>query len=103
MGINTTQFTSCGRSSPTDDENGASRHRRPETRSYRYGRKIQDQRIYIRNLGVGKVVSVLSLHVVETSRLVKVGSLGIQRRGVLLRTERPVSMEPSKSCRLTMN
>jgi hypothetical protein len=29
MGVNTVRFTSCGRSNPTDDENGASHRKKP--------------------------------------------------------------------------
>jgi hypothetical protein len=38
--------------------------------------------IVIRRLGVSKIVGILSLHVVETSRLVKVGCLCVQGRGM---------------------
>ena len=40
--------------------------------------------VIVRSLGVGKVVSILSLHVVEAGSLVEVRSLGIQRRSVFL-------------------
>ena len=37
-------------------------------------------------LGVGKIISVLGLHVVEAGRLVEVGGLGVQGSGMLLQT-----------------
>uniref|UniRef100_A0A7S0QM97 Uncharacterized protein n=1 Tax=Cryptomonas curvata TaxID=233186 RepID=A0A7S0QM97_9CRYP len=38
--------------------------------------------IVIRRLSVREIVGIFSLHVVETSRLVKVGSLSVQSRGM---------------------
>jgi hypothetical protein len=39
--------------------------------------------VVVRRLGVGQVVGILGLHVVEAGSLVEVGGLGVQRRGVL--------------------
>merc|ERR1719181_1787490 len=39
--------------------------------------------VVVRGLRVGQVVGVLRLHVVEARRLVEVGCLRVQRRGVL--------------------
>jgi hypothetical protein len=46
--------------------------------------------IIVRSLGVGKVVSILGLHVVEAGSLVKVRGLGIQRRSVFLHRKKIV-------------
>lgn len=46
--------------------------------------------VIVRSLGVGKVVSILGLHVVEAGSLVEVRSLGIQRRSVFLNRKKIV-------------
>ena len=46
--------------------------------------------VVVRRLGVGQVVGILGLHIVEAGSLVEVRSLGIQRRSVFLNRKKIV-------------